>query len=287
MKPEFEVINSGPRESFIAKHVVRKNRPILAKAWHYHPEIEICYTSKSHGTRYVGNNISNYSEGDLVMLGSYLPHGFTTSNHTDQIVIQFNASFLGGTFLNLHELKKVNELIGLSNMGLVFSEKTKRKALKQINKILKSKGVKKLFNLIHLLDVLAKGDKETICSKSYSLNINKQKLNRVQRIFNYIEVNYQNPIDIQDVCKEVNLTESAFYKFIKRHTNKKFTQLLNEYRIEHACKLLVSHNKLSIAEVCYKSGYNNLSYFNRKFKEIMMRTPQQFVKEHKSQNQDE
>ena len=81
-------------------------------------------------------------------------------------------------------------------------------------------------------------------------------------------------VTINDACKAVNLTESAFYKFIKRHTNKKFTTILNEYRLDHASKLLLSSN-LTISDISFQSGYSNLSHFNRTFKQAYNMTPRQ------------
>ena len=75
MKPEYEKIQEPSERSFTAKVVARKSRPLLRQAWHYHPEIEICFTRESFGKRFVGNQISDYAQGDLVMFGSNLPHG--------------------------------------------------------------------------------------------------------------------------------------------------------------------------------------------------------------------
>ncbi|MEM6700239.1 MAG: AraC family transcriptional regulator, partial [Bacteroidota bacterium] len=73
MKPEYEIIAEPPERSFTAKIVARKSRPLLSQAWHYHPEIEICFTKESSGKRFVGNQISDYEVGDLVMFGANLP----------------------------------------------------------------------------------------------------------------------------------------------------------------------------------------------------------------------
>ena len=64
-KPTFEKISQAPQHSFTAKYVERESRPHLRQAWHFHPEIEICYTAKSNGRRFVGNQIDDYQQGDL------------------------------------------------------------------------------------------------------------------------------------------------------------------------------------------------------------------------------
>ncbi|MEL7362678.1 MAG: AraC family transcriptional regulator, partial [Bacteroidota bacterium] len=107
MKPEFEKIVESPEHSFLAKVVNRPSRPSLSQAWHFHPEIEVCYTRKSHGRRFVGNQISDYAEHDLVMLGSNLPHGFTTDVPSSQIVVQMTDDFMGRDFLDKPELHAI------------------------------------------------------------------------------------------------------------------------------------------------------------------------------------
>lgn len=278
MRPELEKIDSNSTHSFVKRIVRREQRPHLTEAWHYHPEIEICFTRKSKGKRFVGNNISNYKEGDLVILGSYLPHGFTTIDQSEQYVIQFKKEFLGETFISSNELQEINRFLNLSIKGILIKGEEALKAEDYILDLFRSENskMKNLLLLLELLDFLANcSNVEYICSEKYSSTLSESKLNNVQAIFNYISENFQNDISIKSASTAVNMTESAFYKFIKRHTNKKFTTILNEYRINHASILLASSNQ-SIAEVSFKSGYNNLSYFNRIFKQTYRMTPNQF-----------
>ncbi len=281
MKPELEKIHEANQESFTAKTVIRRNRPLLTQAWHYHPEIEICYTKTSTGNRYVGNKISDYAVGDLVMFGSLLPHGFTTKQPCEQVVIQLNREFLGQGFFNKPELRNINSLLNQSNRGLQFYGKTSNKAVKVIHKILKHDGSQKIIDLLKLLHILSEGEeRRQICSREYSMSLNINQLTRMKAVFEYIELNYKKDISIKNVADLISLTESAFYKFIKKHTKKKFTQIINEFRINHASKLLIE-SEFTIREICYQCGYNNLSYFNRKFKDIMEESPRVFRDKYK------
>ncbi len=277
MRPEYELIENRAFSSFIAKRVIRENRPFLSQAWHYHPEIEICFTAQSNGKRYVGNNISEYKEGDLVMLGQNLPHGFTTPQKTEQLVIQFNKDFLGKDFLSLPETKAIDKLINRARNGIVFKGIALNDIYSRIEKIIYAVGLNKLIELLNLLQFLSDFTaKEPICDIRYVSNLNTTQLHRMTKMLAYIENNFQKEIEISQISKSLNLTEAGFYKFVKRHTNKKFTAILNEYKIDFATKLLTNNEDMTISEICYKSGYNNLSYFNRKFKEIMHQTPFEF-----------
>jgi len=276
MKPDYEkIIDARPR-SFISKNINRISRPLLTSAWHFHPEIEICFTQKSYGKRYVGNNISDYREGDLVMLGSNLPHGFTTNEESKQSVIQFKYDFLGDNFFDQLELRQIRQLIVNSRMGLQFYGQTNLEAQQIIESVMTSNGMPRLILLLNLLLLLSDSvEFKTICSKEYSANINPIQLSRMKTVLSYIEANFQRNISISDTAKVINLTDSAFYKFIKRHSKKKFTEILNEYRINYASKKLIN-TQMTIAEICFDSGFTNLSYFNRKFKEILESSPSNF-----------
>ncbi len=283
MRPEFEKIQPKSSHSFMARVVKRDKRPLLSQAWHYHPEIEICYTARSQGLKYVGNGIFPYKERDLVVLGSNLPHGFTTVKKSEQFVIQFNQEFLGRDFFNVVELERIKDLLHMSRSGLVLKGAELEKAEDLIYQIYNAEntGMEQLLLLLQFLDYLSKcSNLVSLCSEKYTSSISVKKLNDIKAIFDYIENNFQKDITIQSASRVVNLTESAFYKFIKRHTNKKFTVILNEFRIDHSSKLLVSSD-LPISEISFKSGYNNLSYFNRIFKQSYNMTPRQFRKKYR------
>ena len=282
MKPEYEKIQEPSERSFTAKIVARKSRPLLRQAWHYHPEIEICLTRESFGKRFVGNQISDYAQGDLVMFGSNLPHGFTTDKKCTQVVIQMDASFLGTDFLEKPELRKVRALFQFARRGLDFGEQTKQDAKKVIKKMMKTQGFRQMIRLFELLHLLAEAQDVTpICSEEYSLDLDATHLNRLKAVYEYILVNYQTELSIAAAANQINMTEAAFYKFIKKHTKKTFTEIVNEFRINLATKLLMTTDK-SISEICFDCGYNNLSYFNRRFKDIVGQTPGVFKQNYRT-----
>jgi len=131
MKAELEYIENH-KQSFLTKKIIRKSRPLLSQAWHYHPEIELCLTLKSSGKRFIGNNISNYFKNDLVLLGKNIPHGFTTNLFCKQIVVQFKQSAFGDTFFEKPELRNVKQMLNQSNYGLYFFGKSVNKVKKNI-----------------------------------------------------------------------------------------------------------------------------------------------------------
>lgn len=281
MKPEYEKIVDPIERSFIVKVVNRKSRPLLSQAWHYHPELEICFTLKSEGRRFVGNQIEDYAVGDLVMFGSNLPHGFTTDVYCSQIVIQMTEDFLGHHFLNTPETRSIKVLFKYSGQGLSFWGETSKRSRKLMKKMLKTEGLTKLRYLLELLQILAESDEvDAICSREYAMDFNPEDLGRIKLVYQHVMENFKEPVSIPKLASQLNISEPAFYKFIKKHTKKTFTQIINEFRINYAGKLLMS-TEMSIAEVCFASGYNNVSYFNRKFKQLMTVTPESFRRRYK------
>ncbi|MEM9823111.1 MAG: AraC family transcriptional regulator [Bacteroidota bacterium] len=276
MKPEYEKIIEPAERSFTTRVVNRESRPLLSQAWHYHPEIEICYTVKGYGRRFVGNQISDYQESDLVIFGPNLPHGFTTDLYTSQVVIQLTQDFLGKEFINRPELRVAKKLFTKSLRGLEFKSKTKKKADPIINRLLETEGMSRLLNLLELLQVLATAnDVEAICSEEYALDFNEAQLGRIKIVYDFMIKNFKKEVSVKEVADLLNISEAAFYKFIKKQTKKTYTQIINEFRINYATKLLMNTDK-SISQICFESGYNNVSYFNRKFREIMNQTPANF-----------
>lgn len=279
MKPEFEKIQNRPLHSFIAKVVKRPKRPTLKEAWHFHPEIEICLTIKSEGKRFVGNDISDYQVGDLVMFGANLPHGFITDLPSEQIVIQMQESFLGDVFLDKPEVKAIKEIFNRAKRGIQFWGATQKRVKGKTERILKLKGFDKLLALLELLHFLANStDYSYITASSFLPNTKMVELERVQLVYDYILKNYQDQISLNDAAAMLAMTKSSFCRFLKKHAKKTFSQIVNEIRISHACELMIQTDK-KISTIAYESGYDDISYFSRTFKKIMQTSPKAFILE--------
>ncbi|MBS1567470.1 MAG: helix-turn-helix transcriptional regulator, partial [Bacteroidetes bacterium] len=77
-----------------------------------------------------------------------------------------------------------------------------------------------------------------------------------------------------------NLTVEAFCKYFKTRTRKTYINFLNEIRINNACRLL-SASEEPVTGICFASGFNNLSHFNRLFKKNNGMTPLEYRKKHR------
>jgi len=208
-----------------------------------------------------------------------LPHGFTTTEMTKQIIIQFREDPLNNSIMNYTDLHELNTLLRHRKIGLQFTGNTKKNPQEIISEITEIEGLNKLIKLLNLLSLLFNTNEyNTICSKEYSntLNLNPSiQISRMKITFDYIEQNFKKDITISDAANKINLINSAFYEFIKKHTNKIFTQILSEYRSNHASKQL-TNSGMTVAAICFDSGFKNLSYLNQRFKEIFKESPNEF-----------
>ena len=247
--------------------------------WHYHPEIELVYVSNGEGKRQVGLHLSNYSDGDLVLIGSNVPHtGFTEyfDQERKEVVIQFKPEFLGNSIENVFEFKKISKLLELSKQGLVFYGETKKNIGISMLGLQYESNFQQLLTLIRILESLASSDEFTILNKDdFSKSNSIIENERINKIFNYIKKNYKDKVCLEEASNLICMTKPSFCRYFKKHTGKRFTEFLNEYRINNALKLL-AQTEMDIKNICYECGFNNFSHFNRLFKNTLNLTPSEY-----------
>lgn len=253
--------------------------------WHFHPEYEIVYISNGQGKRHIGNHISHYDNGDLIFLGPNLPHfGFCDQfmeEHTE-IVIQMKEDFLGKDFFQSPEMAIIKQLFERSKQGLIFDQSVKAAVSKYLVAMLEMDSFDRLLTLLKVLKILGQTADYTVLNASgLSIEVQSQDHYRINTIYQYVESRFKEEISLEEMAKQVNMTVPAFCRYFKKLTGKTFTHFVNEFRIAHACNLL-AQGTLPISEVCYESGFNNFSHFNKQFKFITGNSPSKYRKELKT-----
>ncbi|MBL6665900.1 MAG: helix-turn-helix domain-containing protein [Flavobacteriaceae bacterium] len=275
-KPDFETISPDTGHSYKYAYFDKSSPNTHKVKWHYHPEVELVYINTGLGKRQVGTHLSNYQDGDLILIGSYLPHtGFTKGLEEGQkeIVIQFKPDIFEMAFQNLEELKRINQLLELSKKGIVFDGSIKEDIGIRMEGLQYETQIDAFLTFVKILHDLAKEkDKKILNAEGYAFISNPTENKRLKMIFNYIRDHFMEPIALEDISAQVFMTPQSFCRFFKKSTQKTFTNFLNEYRINHATKLL-SETDVDIKTICYESGFNNLSNFFRNFKKITQLTP--------------
>lgn len=285
---KLHLINRASRENS-SFTVTDNEHPNFLKIWHYHPELELVHVKKSNGKRFVGDSIDKFEEGEVILIGENLPHMWLNEDEyfaedstliARAISIHFKQDFLGSEFLNAPEMRVISELIDRAKFGIRFLD-LDVKHKNTLDLLLQLKGFERTIKFIELLNVLA-GHKnyKLLSSEGFVSSFGKTEHKKMDKIHEFIFKNFNTPIQSKDVAKVANMNTSSFSRFFKRTHRKTFTRYLNEIRVGYGCKLLLEE-KSNITAVCYESGFNNVSNFNRQFKEIIGMSPSEYIKYHK------
>jgi AraC-like DNA-binding protein len=282
IKPKFEKIVPDFGSSFSYRNYNKSHQNKNQTFWHYHPEVELVYVNGGSGKRQIGSHISHYREGDLILIGSGLPHcGFTDNLIGDQneSVIQIKPDFLGSSFFDIPEMKNTKSLLETSRMGIVYHGQDKRSIGKEIEGLDQQNNFEKLLGLLKIFQLLAEAENYTILNaQGFILEAEIQDNNRINVLFNFVKEEFKRSIPLEEIAGMTNMTVPSFCRYFKKMTGKTFIQFVNEYRLVHAAKLL-HEEQISILDVCFESGFNNFSHFNKQFKKFTGKSPSEYRNE--------
>jgi len=262
----------------------KKEVPCLDSSWHYHAQYELLYISRSNGIRFVGDSVSPFYPGDLVLVGPYLPHLWrndvsyyqgdeTKIVHT--IILKFTRNFLGEETFNNPEFSGINHLLEQSNFGVCFGPVISKECLETLLEIVDMTPAEQAIKLLDVLYRLSLTEDREVLSTTDMRQYTSENSQRIDTILKYISDNYASNISLQDVADVACMTTNSFCRFFKKMTNKSFIQFLNEVRVRNASRLLLQDN-LSVSEVCYMVGYNSITNFYKQFRGIIGSTPKSY-----------
>lgn len=263
--------------------VVKKlETPYFDPTFHFHPEYQLFLVLQGKGTRFIGDNIKPFGKSDLVFTGPNLPHVWRNDNcYFDKgsalkakgIVIYFHDYFLGEPIHHEEELENIRRLLQKSVRGLEINGDTNRKVSKMMIKLLELRGINAIIQLLKILDILANSTECHFITHKHYIPINTEaETNRMNKVYEYVMKNFRRKIRLEDVAAISNMTPTSFSRYFKCRVNKSFSDFLKEIRIDYACKLL-SKEKMSINQIGYECGFQNLSNFNKQFKTVTGRQP--------------
>ena len=263
--------------------------PFFPYPWHYHPEYELVMIRRSTGRRMVGDHIGHFEEGDLVFMGPLIPHVWVNDPEfvhgkkeylADAIVIQFVDNFLGHPFMQIPEMEEFRQFLKISDRGMVIKGKAREKINALMEEMLPNNGLQRLSSLFSIFDILSglkKSEYELLASPGSLQNINSNTSDHFNKINEYIMRNFYEDISLPEIASVANMAVTTFCNFFKEHYRVTFVEYLNRVKIGYACKLF-SENDVNVVEAAYKSGYNNLSNFNKQFKKLKNMTPSEYRK---------
>ncbi|MFD2528483.1 AraC family transcriptional regulator [Polaribacter marinaquae] len=236
---------------------------------HQHDEIQISLIEKGKGTLLIGDSIYSYSDNDIIVIGSNLPHAFKSDKNTDEtskmMSLFFTESSFGDSFFKLKELSEVSHFFSKSLQGLKV-ETNKKVIIKAFKQLKEASKLNRFILFLEILKTVTISNSEPLSTFVYNKKYSDLEGKRMRNVFDYTIENARQKISLDDISKVANMTKNAFCKYFKKRTNKTYISFLTELRIENACKLLNTNTDLSINEIAFKSGFNNISNFNRQFK---------------------
>jgi len=274
-----------PSQIFVIRNLKEKH---FDPTWHSHSEYQLFVVLEGTGTRFIGDSIKSFRTGELILTGPHVPHVWRSDDSYFQadsdfcswgIVIYLNESFLGDHILEKEEMISIRKLFTKSMRGLEFYGTSKIKVIEMMKHLLTLRGVQSVVQLLRIFELLAlTKEYHFISSKAYDDAIAQDESDRLNRVYQYAFQHFRKKISIKDIANMLHMTPTSFSRYFTMKNNKPFSRFIAEIRIKHACKLL-TETEDTISQVCYDSGFNTLSNFNRQFKEIMQKSPLQYKKE--------
>lgn len=264
------------------------NDPFFDTNWHFHSEYQLFMVLEGRGTRFIGDNITRFQEGDMVFTGPNMPHLWRNDDiyydkssylRVQGIVIYFPENLLGECILQKEEMLTIRTLFDRAKRGIEVVGNTNKTVAQMMKDLLSLKGIDSIIQLLSILNILSESTELNYLSSIGYTNTSKEvDKHRMNEVYNYIMQNFRQNIMLEEVSNIANMSPTAFSRYFKARTNKSFSAFISELRIGLACKLLLEDEN-TVAQICYECGFNTLSNFNKQFKELMHKTPFEYRKE--------
>lgn len=280
MKPDLEVVQIGDGESFKAwEH----GYPFHTVRWHFHPEYELHQIHTTSGHAFIGDYIGHFQPGNLMLVGPNLPHNWVSDVAPDadvplrSRVMQFSAQFVDGLHAAFPESAAARDLFDRSRAGIVFSAATEALVAPLFAAVIRARGLGRIALFAQIIDALVHdAGARTLTSPSYLPDPSGYMTSGMNAVLAHINANLTEPLDEAGLARIAGVTPVTLSRIFRRHTGQNLTKYVNRLRVNLASQLLMSPDFVSVADVCYASGFNNLSNFNRQFLAQRGMTPSRF-----------
>lgn len=277
-----EVITPGISNSFLIREFKSK---IFDAPFHFHPEFELAVVVSGNGSRFVGNHIDEYGAGDFIFIGSNVPHCWKTNTmnkvieKSHSIVIHFMENCFGEGFFKRPEMAGIAKLLERSYGGIQFNAKVNGDNIEKMKKIASSsKPFEKMMLFFEILQALAETRSFRILNDGISpVSYSQGDVDRLNKVYDYLSENFKGAIKLDEVASLIHMTPNAFCKYFKKVSRRTLIETVLLYRINYAISQLLQTN-LPVSDICYDSGFGNLSHFNKAFKDKMKLSPLQYRK---------
>lgn len=272
-------------------HIVERHKTEFTYPLHRHKEFELNFIEHGAGVRrIVGDSVEEIGEYELVLVGSEgLEHvweqGSCNSKDIREITIQFSHDLLSSDLLSKSQFASIRKMLALAEHGLAFPVSAIMKVYSALDTLAmeQEKFVQFLKFLYILYELSLADDVKVLASSSFAHTSRNKESRRVQKVKQYINDHYSEPLRLNDLAALAGMSPVAFSRFFRVRTNRTLSDYIADIRLGFAARMLVDTTR-NISEICYECGFNNLSNFNRMFKAKRGSTPREFremYKKHK------
>lgn len=198
-------------------------------------------------------------------------HGWIFDNNPGNVVedicLLFRKNLFKELSVTLPEIGPLGHLDSRQHTAFQLRGDLLKNVRHEMQEIIKTDSLGQLSGVIRILGHLALSDEMNPTGINRPL---KKRDKKIQQIEIYVSLHYNHDIPIDEIASLVHMNRSSFCVFFKRMKGVSFTNYLNTYRMDIACRLLSTTDK-SVSEIAYGVGFNNLSHFCRtflKYKEV-------------------
>ncbi|SFZ93443.1 AraC-type DNA-binding protein [Flaviramulus basaltis] len=272
-----EITPLSPEDSFLVFDRIKEEFDFPV---HFHPEYELNFIHNGKGiNRVVGDSIEEIDNIELVLIGPNLHHAWLNnnckSNKMREITIQFDENLFNNELLSRKIMKPIKEMFERSAHGILFSKKVSTDLYERLSQVSKLDSMDYFLELVSILHDLANSRSQRLLS-SYTINRDSfENSDKIKKIYEYVQENFDKKITLAEASELVNMSQVSFNRFMKKRTGKTFVDYVNDVRIGHAAIRLIEKD-ITISEIAFNCGFNNIANFNRVFKKSKKCTPSQY-----------
>ncbi|WP_460639243.1 AraC family transcriptional regulator [Larkinella harenae] len=272
-------------DTFLVKEL---NVPYFVNTHHFHKDYEIVFVKESTGKRIVGDHVEAFSEGDIVLVGPDLPHAWFNDKEyyegrgnllARSVVVYLKKAWLEKELLRFPQTARLKNLLDNAYRGIKFVGESQRLIGQIASRIYAAEGLQKSVDLLAILCHMSESrDYQLLATANYLTNHNEHETARLNQVYEYVMRNFSSQITLGAAANVANMTANAFSRYFKKQTQKNFSHFVNEIRVGHACRLLQKKD-LNIAQVCYESGFQSVTNFNKFFRRLTGKSPLEYRKQ--------
>jgi AraC-like DNA-binding protein len=251
--------------------------------WHFHKEYELHLIVASAGKVFIGDYIGNFTPASLFLTGPNLPHNWISQVAADEVVakrdmlVNFTDQLFEAGGQVFAELRRLTPLLERARYGIEFRcRATIAQAMPLMQSIADSQGIARLGHFLILMELLASCEDYHLLSGTTTQPLgDEHSIDRTNRAVDYIFAHYGRELTLEEVADYLGMKPTYFSRVFKQATGRSFVEFVNRLRISKSCELLADGDK-PVTEVCFESGFNNISNFNRRFQQLKGMTPSHY-----------